>query len=84
MDLTGIAAIITALVAAISAVVTALVALWRLAVERGKKDALAEQAQKTMIAKDVENAELREANDQKDQQIESLLEYLTHPQERSS
>jgi cell division protein FtsB len=79
MDLTGIAAIITALVAAISAIVTALVALWRLASERGKKDAIAEQAQKTLAAKEREIAELREDNTM----LESWVESLTRPPEKS-
>ena len=72
MDFTGVAALITAIVAAIAA-------LYRWAVAQGKKDALAEQVQKTMAAKDAEIAELNEDK----RQLESWIEALTRPPGRS-
>lgn len=79
MDLTGIAALITALIAAITTAAGAVFAAWRWAVAQGKKDALAEQVQKTLTAKDAEIAELNEDK----RQLEAWVEALTRPSGRS-
>ena len=75
MDLTGIAAIITATFAAIGTASGAVYAAWRWAVAQGKKDALAEQVTKTLAAKDAEIAELQEDK----RQLEGWVEALTRP-----
>lgn len=56
-----------------------LAALWRYAVAQGKRQALAEQAEKTLAAKDSEIAALKAEV----QQLEGWLDGLTRPPGRS-
>lgn len=80
MDLAGIAALITALVTTVTAITGGLIALYKLAVESGKKEALTTQSQKTIKAKDAEIDELKAEN----QRLWALLDGFTVPPGRSS
>lgn len=59
---------------------TAIVALYKWAVAQGKKDAIAEQVERTLTAKDTEIAELKEDK----AQLEAWVDALTRPPGRSS